>query len=171
MGLYTSPLGVEDFTSSWSLKDHKISLFRTYWLVWAILFGAAVNVDCPRGYTARFMSNVWAMFAVVFIAMYTANLAAFMITREEYYNLQGIDDKRLTSPYITDHPFDSAPSPMLGVEAVKRGDLDAFIYDATVLEYLAVKTTNVTWKDYSVSGSKAPASQYAINAREQNLLM
>ena len=44
---------------------------------------------------SRFMSSIWALFAVVFLALYTANLAAFMIPRKEYHNLVGLDDHRV----------------------------------------------------------------------------
>lgn len=70
-----------------------------------VLSQASVHVDSPRGFTARFMTNMWAMFAVVFLAIYTANLAAFMITREEFHELSGLDDPRISRPLAIRPPL------------------------------------------------------------------
>ena len=41
------------------------------------------------------MNSIWALFAVVFLSLYTANLAAFMIPRKEYFDLSGLDDPKV----------------------------------------------------------------------------
>ncbi|XP_054012275.1 glutamate receptor ionotropic, NMDA 2B isoform X1 [Hylaeus anthracinus] len=146
--------------------NHRFSFCRTYWLVWAVLFQAAVHIDSPRGFTARFMTNVWALFAVVFLAIYTANLAAFMITREEFHEFSGVDDLRLAKPFSHKPMFKFGTIPWShtdstlakyfkemhaymkafnktsvaeGIEAVISGEMDAFIYDGTVLDYLVAQ--------------------------------
>ena len=49
------------------------------WLLWALVFNNSVPIENPRGTTSKIMVLVWAFFAVIFLASYTANLAAFMI--------------------------------------------------------------------------------------------
>ncbi|CAG9793881.1 unnamed protein product [Diatraea saccharalis] len=162
---WLSPSGFDCSTglNSKRVPQNRFSLCRTYWIVWAVLFQASVHVDSPRGFTARFMTNMWAMFAVVFLAIYTANLAAFMITREEFHELSGIDDPRISRP-LSHRPalkFGTVPwshtdatlakyfsephaymaqynrsTVSAGVTSVLTGELDAFIYDGTVLDYL-----------------------------------
>ncbi|XP_041364332.1 glutamate receptor ionotropic, NMDA 2B-like [Gigantopelta aegis] len=149
-----------------SIEEHQFSLFRSFWMIWALLLGAAVSIDTPRGIASRFLGNVWALFALVFLASYTANLAAFMITKEEYYDLKGIHDIRLQNPQSMKPAFRfgtvpegsteanikrnnvdmhrymksfTQPSPEEGIKRIKSQQLDAFIYDATVLEYQAGK--------------------------------
>ncbi|KAK3090570.1 hypothetical protein FSP39_012761 [Pinctada imbricata] len=159
---WLSPQGLDKGRTS--MREHKFSLFRSLWMIWAMLFGAAVSVDNPRGVSSKFLANVWALFALVFLASYTANLAAFMITKDEYYNLTGITDWRLRNPYSMKPPFRFATVPNGsteenlrqnhefmyrymrkynqssvpdGLEALKKGKIHAFIYDATPLEYHA----------------------------------
>ncbi|XP_076458544.1 glutamate receptor ionotropic, NMDA 2B-like [Babylonia areolata] len=146
------------------LTEHRFSLFRTFWLMWAMLFGAAVSTNSPRGVSSKFLANIWALFALVFLASYTANLAAFMITKEEYFDLSGIQDWRLQNPQWMKPSFKYGTIPNTSTESnirknnrdmylymqqynqqsvqeaiynLKIQQLHAFIYDATVLEYQA----------------------------------
>ena len=84
-------------TSNFFTVRRKFSFGHSVWLIWVLLFRAATEVIQPTGLTSKFMSNVWALFCMAFMASYTANLAAFMITKEEFHDLKGIEDDKVSS--------------------------------------------------------------------------
>lgn len=100
---WLSPLGFD--MKKYPTPGSRFSFFRSCWLVWARLFQASVHVEPPRGFTAKFLVYVWSMFAVVFLATYTANLAVFMITREESHQFRGVHDPRLSNPMSIKPPL------------------------------------------------------------------
>lgn len=73
----------------------KFTIGKSIWLLWALVFNNSVPVENPRGTTSKIMVLVWAFFAVIFLASYTANLAAFMIQEEYIDTVSGLSDKKV----------------------------------------------------------------------------
>lgn len=55
-------------------------------------------VGTPRSFSARVLGMVWAGFAMIIVASYTANLAAFLVLDKPQTSLTGINDPRLRNP-------------------------------------------------------------------------
>lgn len=71
---------------------------KAVWLLWGLVFNNSVPVQNPKGTTSKFIVSVWAFFAVIFLASYTANLAAFMIQEEFVDQVTGLSDKKVRRP-------------------------------------------------------------------------
>ncbi|XP_076866416.1 glutamate receptor, ionotropic, N-methyl D-aspartate 2B, a [Brachyhypopomus gauderio] len=137
---------------------------KAIWLLWGLVFNNSVPVQNPRGTTSKIMVSVWAFFAVIFLASYTANLAAFMIQEEYVDQVSGLSDKKFQRPNDFSPPFRFGTVPNGSTErnirnnyremhsymvkfhqrnvdealqSLKAGKLDAFIYDAAVMNYMA----------------------------------
>ncbi|XP_023685836.1 uncharacterized protein grin2db [Paramormyrops kingsleyae] len=164
---FFSPVGYNrSLQSGKKAGGSKFTIGKSIWLLWALVFNNSVPVENPKGTTSKIMVLVWAFFAVIFLASYTANLAAFMIQEEYIDTVSGLSDRKFQHPTEQYPPlkFGTVPNGSTeknirsnypdmhqymvkynqrGVEEaitnLKTGKLDAFIYDAAVLNYMARK--------------------------------
>ncbi|XP_043909948.1 glutamate receptor ionotropic, NMDA 3B [Protopterus annectens] len=67
-------------------------------LCYAILFGRTVSSKTPKCYTGRFLMNLWAIFCLLVLSSYTANLAAVMVGEKTFEELSGIHDAKFHHP-------------------------------------------------------------------------
>ncbi|KAM4584994.1 glutamate receptor ionotropic, NMDA 2A-like [Odontesthes bonariensis] len=162
---FISPLGFNrNLAQGKDPHGPSFTVGKAIWLLWGLVFNNSVPVQNPKGTTSKFIVSVWAFFAVIFLASYTANLAAFMIQEEFVDQVTGLSDKKFQSPYSYSPPFRFGTVPngsternirknypdmhqymtkyhQTGVQdalvSLKTGKLDAFIYDAAVLNYMA----------------------------------
>ncbi|XP_028823245.1 glutamate receptor ionotropic, NMDA 2C [Denticeps clupeoides] len=164
---YFSPVGYnQSLVSAKAPGGPTFTIGKSVWLLWGIVFNNSVPIENPKGTTSKIMVLVWAFFAVIFLASYTANLAAFMIQEQYIDTVSGLSDKKFQKPQEHYPPFRFGTVPngsternirsnypdmhthmmkynQKGVEdalnSLKTGKLDAFIYDAAVLNYMAGK--------------------------------
>ncbi|XP_028906423.1 glutamate receptor ionotropic, NMDA 3B [Ornithorhynchus anatinus] len=130
-------------------------------LCYAILFGRTVSSKTPKCCTGRFLMNLWAIFCLLVLSSYTANLAAVMVGEKTFEELSGIHDPKLHHPsqgfrfgtvwessaeayikksfpemydYMRRH---SVPTTPAGVTMLKTDPpkLNAFIMDKSLLDY------------------------------------
>lgn len=62
---------------------------------WGVLLNSGIGEGTPRSFSARVLGMVWAGFAMIIVASYTANLAAFLVLERPKTKLSGINDARL----------------------------------------------------------------------------
>ncbi|XP_060089118.1 glutamate receptor ionotropic, NMDA 3B [Heteronotia binoei] len=130
-------------------------------LCYAILFGRTVSSKTPKCWTGRFLMNLWAIFCLLVLSSYTANLAAVMVGEKTFEELSGIHDPKLHHPsqgfrfgtvwessaeeyikksfpdmheYMRRH---SVPTTPAGITMLKTNPpkLNAFIMDKSLLDY------------------------------------
>ncbi|RXM32448.1 Glutamate receptor ionotropic, NMDA 2A [Acipenser ruthenus] len=162
---YVSPMGFNrNLAQGRDPHGPSFTIGKAVWLLWGLVFNNSVPVQNPKGTASKIMVSVWAFFAVIFLASYTANLAAFMIQEEFVDQVTGLSDNKFQRPYDYSPPFRFGTVPngsternirnnypdmhqymvkyhQRGVQdalvSLKTGKLDAFIYDAAVLNYMA----------------------------------
>ncbi|GAV07594.1 hypothetical protein RvY_17412-2 [Ramazzottius varieornatus] len=146
-------------------EEDALNLSSAMWFAWGVLLNSGIGEGTPRSFGGRVLGMVWAGFAMIMVASYTANLAAFLVLDRPQSSLTGVNDARLRNPSenftfatvsgsAVDFYFkrqvelatmyrimekqnynDSAQA----IAAVKSGELQAFIWDSARLEYEAAK--------------------------------
>lgn len=55
-----------------------LRIFTALWVMWGLLCGHLVAFKAPKSWPNKFLINVWGGFSVIFVASYTANIAALI---------------------------------------------------------------------------------------------
>ncbi|XP_077864841.1 glutamate receptor ionotropic, NMDA 1-like [Saccoglossus kowalevskii] len=182
-----SPFGRFKLANETGEEEDALNLSSAMWFSWGVLFNSGIGEGTPRSFSARVLGMVWAGFAMIMVASYTANLAAFLVLDRPEASITGINDPRLRNPskeftYATvkgssvEQYFRrqvelssmymfmqnlNYPHANIAILALKDGDLDAFIWDSAVLDYEAAKDCKLV-----TVGELFSRSGFGIGARK-----
>ncbi|BHF73269.1 Glutamate receptor ionotropic, NMDA 1 [Sparganum proliferum] len=78
-------------------SEDKFTLSSSMWFTWGILLNSGISEETPKAFSTRALGMVWAGFAMIIVASYTANLAAFLVLDRPEASISGIDDVRAST--------------------------------------------------------------------------
>jgi ionotropic glutamate receptor NMDA 1 len=79
-------------------EEDALNLSSAIWFAWGVLLNSGIGEGTPRSFSGRVLGMVWAGFAMIIVASYTGNLAAFLVLNRPENTLTGINDSRLRNP-------------------------------------------------------------------------
>jgi glutamate receptor ionotropic, NMDA 3A len=91
-----SPFGL----NPWGRQRSKnFSLSSALWVMWGLLCGHLVAFKAPKSWPNKFLINIWGGFSVIFVASYTANIAA-LIAGHFFQNSPSYHDRSVSRKLI-----------------------------------------------------------------------
>lgn len=97
---WLSPFGLNPWGR---MRSKNFSMSSALWVMWGLLCGHLVAFKAPKSWPNKFLINVWGGFSVIFVASYTANIAAliaglfFQNTVSDYY------DRSVSSFFLSEY--------------------------------------------------------------------
>ncbi|XP_076654461.1 glutamate ionotropic receptor NMDA type subunit 1 isoform X2 [Halictus rubicundus] len=185
-----SPFGRFKLANTDGTEEDALNLSSAIWFAWGVLLNSGIGEGTPRSFSARVLGMVWAGFAMIIVASYTANLAAFLVLERPKTKLTGINDARLrntmenltcatvkgsavdmyfrrqvelSNMYRTmeANNYDTAEE---AIRDIKIGKLMAFIWDSSRLEFEAAQDCELV-----TAGELFGRSGYGIGLQKGSL--
>uniref|UniRef100_A0AAN0N7N0 Glutamate [NMDA] receptor subunit 1 n=1 Tax=Polyphagotarsonemus latus TaxID=1204166 RepID=A0AAN0N7N0_9ACAR len=159
-----SPFGRYRLPNCDIIEEDALNLSSAIWFAWGVLLNSGIGESSPRSFGGRLLGMIWAGFAIIIIASYTGNLAAFLVLNRPETALSGINDSRFRNP-TENYTYSTVKNSAIinyfkrqvelsniynhiiknkqlntveaGIEAVRNNEINAFIWDSARLEYEA----------------------------------
>ncbi|XP_072025944.1 glutamate receptor ionotropic, NMDA 1-like [Amphiura filiformis] len=141
------------------------NISQAVWFSWSVIMNSGIGDGTPRSFAARVLGVVWAGFAMIIVASYTANLAAYLVLDKPKGGITGINDARIRNPspsfryatverssvetyfrrqvelssmylFMKDKNYANAED---AIAALKADEIQAFIWDSAMLDYEAAR--------------------------------
>ncbi len=138
----------------------------------------------PRTLLGRFVALVWMFAAIIVVSGFTATIASSLTVSQLESKVSGPGDlpyvrvgsipNSTSAAYLEEQmvSFSNYETPLLGLQAVARGEIEAFVYDAPILRHLTkgklsgrVRVLPVTFfrQDYAIGLPQGSGLREPIN--------